>query len=445
MRYLDQDSFRESEDRDLERHSLVIHRRTSKLDNTALILFVHGLNGTRYRYWGQFCHLVSEDYPTCDVGLYFYRTALRRRFFAPTIDINAEARTLAATLQGIQAYSSIFIVTHSMGGILAKGALAQLLQDNDRATLRRIAGLLLIASPQAGSARVPHFMSWSPDARALRRHNDYVRRVDEAIRARLTITDEPLRRSPTQVPMWALLSEDDFWVDPMSAALAIPIRQRHTIHGDHGALCSPIARDDDCYAFATKCLRKVFTQLQNPGRSVHDIRIRIARPDDAQVVSTYATKIFGPTVSGEADIEASIRHDPTTFHLVHKVVTTGLDRRERLIGYFCVLRLSSESTESLVRGALLGSQIEVRHLVAPATPASSIYVGAVAADGPRARAAVLGELKAFLAQTIMEQPLPIYARPVSAEGLRVVQDNGFIPLKSAGVNHMYGRKPAAPS
>jgi hypothetical protein len=58
MRYLDQYSFCESDDRNLDAHPLVIHRRKNKLDNDALILFVHGLTGRRYGYWGQFCHFV---------------------------------------------------------------------------------------------------------------------------------------------------------------------------------------------------------------------------------------------------------------------------------------------------------------------------------------------------------------------------------------------------
>lgn len=74
---------------------LALHVRAACFNHRALILFVHGLGGSRYRTWGQLPSLLFDDMPRCDLGLYSYRNAWRRLKFWRSVEMETEAHTLA--------------------------------------------------------------------------------------------------------------------------------------------------------------------------------------------------------------------------------------------------------------------------------------------------------------------------------------------------------------
>jgi pimeloyl-ACP methyl ester carboxylesterase len=118
---------------------LVIHAKPPRLARN-LVIFIHGLTGHRYGYWGNVPLYVFEDMPPADIGLYFYRTAWRRFGLFRSIDLEQEARVLADALRRLRGYQSVVLVGHSMGGLLAKAAIVDLIQRRHRHTLRHIAG-----------------------------------------------------------------------------------------------------------------------------------------------------------------------------------------------------------------------------------------------------------------------------------------------------------------
>ena len=90
---------------------LVLHLRTSPTSNDKLVIFVHGLGGSRYgkdSTWGNFPRFLFEDMPDVDVGMYQYRTGLGRLAFTRSVSlpdeedvaaINAAAPAPAATVE----------------------------------------------------------------------------------------------------------------------------------------------------------------------------------------------------------------------------------------------------------------------------------------------------------------------------------------------------------
>jgi pimeloyl-ACP methyl ester carboxylesterase len=155
---------------------LIIHQRTTETGNQRLVIFVHGLGGSRYgtnSTWGNFPKFLYEDILNADIGLYSYRTALGRLKFWKSTKIEAQAEILATRIRELQKYKSIVLIGHSMGGILAKGAIAHLAKTNQKKVLKRLNGLFLMASPQLGSLKIPRlFRRLSPDAWVLAPHSD---------------------------------------------------------------------------------------------------------------------------------------------------------------------------------------------------------------------------------------------------------------------------------
>jgi len=55
--------------------ALVIHQCSEATKNHKLVIFVHGLGGSRYEAgatWGSFPRYIFEDLPDIDVGMYQY-------------------------------------------------------------------------------------------------------------------------------------------------------------------------------------------------------------------------------------------------------------------------------------------------------------------------------------------------------------------------------------
>src|SRR5436309_15616 len=103
MRELEQATFEEPSDlEEMDKEPLVIHQRSAKTHNQALIIFVHGLGGSRYgkkATWGQFPTFVYEDFPELDVGLYAYRTLFGRLKFWESVRLDTEAEVFAGIIR----------------------------------------------------------------------------------------------------------------------------------------------------------------------------------------------------------------------------------------------------------------------------------------------------------------------------------------------------------
>ena len=266
MRRLVQDSFAEPSDPGtLEGEALVIHLRSEPTRNRALIIFVHGLGGSRYgsgATWGFFPRFVFEDFPDVDVGLYDYVTLFRRFKFWESIHLSREAIVFADLIRDVAPYQVLILVGHSMGGLLCEAAIGDLVNTGQEQALKRIGGMILMASPQTGSQRVPSVLSFlSKDAYALRPHGDFVTSLQRTLTDRLWLFEvgsPPPNRYP--VPAWAILGSSDFWVDQLSAYIGLPSSQTKTIRGSHTQIVKPSGKQHDGYDFVCGCIRKILAR-----------------------------------------------------------------------------------------------------------------------------------------------------------------------------------------
>ncbi len=216
---------------------LVVHG-LSQDPSVQLVLFVHGLNGHRYKTWGSFPGLLSAAM-ACDVGLYGYASGLKRvRRLSAAFDKQAEE--LAHQLRD-SPYERVVLIGHSMGGLLCMAAVRNLIDGLARDTVDRIAALFLVGTPQAGSRRVPFFSRYlSPDLKVLHAHSatltDIQRRfTDHVVPTALKQT----YGSQSVIPTYAVMGTADKWVDDLSAGLGIPSSQTKRVSGSHTDIAKP--------------------------------------------------------------------------------------------------------------------------------------------------------------------------------------------------------------
>jgi pimeloyl-ACP methyl ester carboxylesterase len=255
MQVIDQEDFQTPAFSPFRNDPLVIHRRTRGQDR-AIIIFVHGFGGNRYTTWGKFPQFMFADFPKenrpeLDLGFYEYRTAFRRLRFTKSITLKKEAGILADIVRDLTDYRKIILIVHSMGGILAKAAITNLIGRNDpnaRTALKKIVGLIMLATPQAGSSWIPPFLAWlTNDTRVLANHNELLTDIDTVFNEHVISRVSDFRSDRILIPTWVVLAAEDLWVKTFSARLGMTSQQQKLVRGSHTEIVKPEHRQSDAY------------------------------------------------------------------------------------------------------------------------------------------------------------------------------------------------------
>lgn len=209
-----------------------------------------GLGGKRYgknSTWGEFPKFIFEDLPNFDVGLYYYRTLFGRFNKKKSISIEQEAKIFADIIRDeLSHYESIILLGHSMGGLLCKACISQLIVKKDHSTLSKIAGLFLLATPQLGSIKVWKPLSHlSSDFKVLRAHNQYITQVSSTLEDNLYTHKSIDPSAKIFIPTWAILAGEDFWVDELSAGIGLNSSQKKIVRGSHTEIVKPKNKTQD--------------------------------------------------------------------------------------------------------------------------------------------------------------------------------------------------------
>lgn len=238
----------------LQEQPLVVHQRAEPTANDKLVIFVHGLGGSRYgekSTWGNFPRFIFEDMPELDVGLYQYRTLTSRLRFTQSVSLEDEARVFADLIRDqLAKYSNIVLIGHSMGGLLCKAIIHRLIETGARNSLTRIGGLILMATPQLGSMRMPGFLSMlSYDARALKPHGELVTKINHSFEDHIELDEKADTLRKETIPTWAVEGISDLWVDSLSSGIGLASSRRKVVRGSHTSIVKPPSKDADAYVW----------------------------------------------------------------------------------------------------------------------------------------------------------------------------------------------------
>jgi HAD superfamily phosphoserine phosphatase-like hydrolase len=251
---------------------LVMHQHNAGVEGKAAVIFVHGLGGSRYgrkATWGKFPGFLFEDLTDVDVGMYRYRTLIQRLRFTRSLELEDEARVFADVLRDLNVYTNIVLVGHSMGGLLCKGAISRLLDSNQLKVLERLRALILMATPQLGSLRVPRFLwRWTADSRALRPHGHFVNQITETFQNRVNGDLAANVRERLLLPTYSVCAASDQWVDRLSAGISVSAAQTKTVIGSHASIVKPPSKNNDAYQFVRDRAKE---SIQRTGPSVEEV------------------------------------------------------------------------------------------------------------------------------------------------------------------------------
>ncbi len=272
MKLIIQGKFDPPSDRDLLVDPLYVHAR-AKNANTSLVLFIHGLNGKRYDTWGRLPGLIFKDHQNIDVGMYGYRTGLQRLFRRRSPSLEEEGEVVCDILRDLEQYKNLFLIGHSMGGLLCKAAIKSLVLNNDRNTLTRLKGLLLMATPQAGAVWFPSFLNFlSLDLLVLRYDAAFLQTIDQVFQNHI-VTDVRADHGNSRVrlPTFAVIGADDRWVSRLSAGLNLRSEQKKIVRGGHSEINKPASEEDDAYSWIVRQIKSSLASNASNGGAIFRI------------------------------------------------------------------------------------------------------------------------------------------------------------------------------
>lgn len=107
-------------------------------------------------------------------------------------------------------------------------------------------------------------------------------------------------------------------------------------------------------------------------------------------------------------------------------------RHGKLVGFFAIQPLTKEAHELIRKGVIKnGGDFKSEHICKSFKEASAIYIGVILASTIKAKAHVISILKDELKSKIYKNSLlAIYARPWTADGLRLAKKNNFVSISA---------------
>jgi pimeloyl-ACP methyl ester carboxylesterase len=222
-----------------------LHQRGIPPKTDSVVVFVHGLNGDGYSTWGEFPArmFVSTYGVKPDVAVFDYFSG-GRRYLRVRPSVPQLAEELAHCIVELQQiYDQVFLIAHSLGGLISKDAVRIYLQDHEPEPdqVKRLAGLIHFASPLKGSRWAFRFL-WPAiiEIRYLWRGAKYQSDIREFFDRNVDTTDLDRRGNRVyMLPTYAGYGERDWVVDPTSATAGVFHRQRHEFRANHSQIVRP--------------------------------------------------------------------------------------------------------------------------------------------------------------------------------------------------------------
>ena len=157
------------------------------------------------------------------------------------------------------------------------------------------------------------------------------------------------------------------------------------------------------------------------------LRSRPARSKELMWVREFASSYFGTGVTPLESMRRWHEKYKSVFILLEEVDRAQGRTQSTIHGYHCMIPLTSAAARLVADEQVDGTTILADHVSSTLRDAAAVYIGGVAGKGRRARAAILADLYARI-DDLQERRIPIYTRPITDDGLRLVNDYPFVPV-----------------
>lgn len=220
-----------------------LHSRAQRHADS-VVVFVHGWSGSGYKSWHIFPKLLFEN-TTHDVAVFDYASGLRS-FLRRGSDVSIHVDRLVRCIADLcTVYKDVHLICHSMGGIVAKDAIARYLSSDLKPG--RSHGIVPLASvsyfgtPLIGTPLANIFLAWWFRERKWLRNNSQSRQfADQFIIDQVqTNLHSPLADQQYFIPFKGWKATGDKVVPRTSSTSGMPTSQTVPILGGHLRISKP--------------------------------------------------------------------------------------------------------------------------------------------------------------------------------------------------------------
>ncbi len=163
-------------------------------------------------------------------------------------------------------------------------------------------------------------------------------------------------------------------------------------------------------------LKEAFSRWQPS--TLRDVNSRPAKATDIPEIVRIAQKTIGPQITEENALQL-YNHNP---RCLHKVMDT---KEGKIIGYFCLVPWTKKGEEKVYERDLISVDMDLDTFARKVRKSCSMYIGSIAGENSRGKAAALELAKTTLAKLEVNKA---FTRPVTKDGVRLVKKYGFKPV-----------------
>jgi pimeloyl-ACP methyl ester carboxylesterase len=264
----------------------------------AAIVLIHGLGGSGDTTWGKTPDFLLSDDIDADVAVCDYPSGHRRLTRRRTASVEELAPVFAHIIRDSQHYQHFVLVGHSMGGLLCMAIIQHLLRTPGEGSrsIRRVVGLIMMATPQAGSMRArSRLAKMSPDGRVLSAHSKFVEELHQTFINGVATRPDPGLTSKALIPTYAVVAQTDQWVDTFSASVGLEDDQQKRVLSSHTDVVKPKSPQDDTHQWVVGRIKEC--QLRARARAAVENQ-RYRQPESLSVSAG------GGLASGDLQIAA---------------------------------------------------------------------------------------------------------------------------------------------
>jgi tetratricopeptide (TPR) repeat protein len=232
-----------------------------KQKKTKLIIFVHGIFGGATTTWGDprketfWPAMVAKDprFTDCDIYLINYHTPYIGQ--APNIhEIAGNELGRLLSRKVFDTYDDIYVIAHSMGGLVTKSMLTRLNRGQDVAHLRRVKGVVYLSTPAQGAdaARLTAWFSLNPQLGNMERAslNAYISSLEDQWIQLIEDRNTARAEFPRAYCAYETLRTGPLFVAPKELVSSRCDGPLHPMPFNHFGMAEPTQKDDDPYLWA---------------------------------------------------------------------------------------------------------------------------------------------------------------------------------------------------
>ncbi|MFJ3858013.1 esterase/lipase family protein [Streptomyces sp. NPDC090085] len=273
-------------------------------------MFVHGLGGDGYETWGKWPELIFEQSSVepLDVATYEYpsfsRAWRRRKLGARLPFVAAQLADWIRALEEDHDYRDIYLVAHSLGGLVAEAATQKYLVSlgTGAPQVTAVGAIFLLASPRLGARlALSPFRSLIPEVEWLRSNSPQAMEAESYLQSHVESlgTAASAGHYDFLIPRHSAIAGEDRLVSKMSGLFGVPERQRLRLNGNHRTIVKPNDENQEQHRRLLKIIetsgsiREVWRRQRR-----HDSRFVNQRSAGTPGPSPLVTELRGDNLTG---------------------------------------------------------------------------------------------------------------------------------------------------